>query len=80
MYLRILLKGGQLLCRPQEAYADLEHVVQLDPTVTSAYVNLGRIAMQHLKNYRRYVSVFWFSYLLILFINRSLHEKFMCLQ
>jgi len=43
------------LCRPQEACADLEHVVELDPSVTVAYINLGIIAMQQLNNYRRCV-------------------------
>jgi len=34
---------------------DFERVIQLDPTVTSAYVNLGIITMQQLKNYRKCV-------------------------
>jgi len=46
---------GQWLCRPQEACADLERVVELDPSVTAAHINLGIIAMQQLKNYRRCV-------------------------
>jgi len=35
----------------------LECVVRLNPTLATAYVHLGLIAMQQLKNYRRYDSV-----------------------
>jgi len=32
---------------------DLERVIQLDPTVTTAYLNFGLVVMQQLKNYHR---------------------------
>ena len=44
-------------CRPREACVDFERVTEMDPTSATAYINLGLVAMQQLKNYRRFVIV-----------------------